>query len=683
MKVTTAQLGLHYLPALSLAEALGRSESAVARQIARGQLQMTNRGRVVPYLPAGGGAGVYFYAESVDSVYTNENAYWFRRGQGATMAAAPSGPGGLFTASFPHTVHAEEDHQPLPVYFQEPEADFWGWEYLFAGYPGWDTQSFVVDAPDVAGGSDATLSVHLIGGSDTAAAADHHVTVSWNGVVVGQTSWDGITPHVFQVELPPGEVLEGANTLGLTATLGAGVSYSVVYLDSVDLTYQRRYRARHDELEFTAAAGATVTVSGFSSPDVILLDITAPESPALVTGHSVVAAGDGTYDVRFGVGGDQWEESRRYLAVTHLGTKALVDLAARPRRTQRQGAEYVLVAPEALAEAAGSLAEYRNGLGIRTTVVGLEDIYDEFNFGIESPLAIRDFLRDATSRWSTPPRYVTLVGRGTWDYKDFLGQGDNLVPTPLASTPWGLAASDVRLADLNGDDGRPEVALGRLPVVTSQELLDYVEKVRSHEGGASGPWQRRVLMAADNADDAGAFPADSDWVATFIPADHQVDKVYLGSVDPAAARQTILDVLNQGVALYNYVGHAGFDHLAQENIFSSASVAALTNADRLPVFLAMTCAVGNFAVPGAPSLSETLLLHQGGGAYAAWTPSGLSVNDVAVQLDAAFFKAVFVDGQKVIGDATVSSLRDLQVNDSMQFMRYLYNLLGEPVSQLP
>lgn len=683
VKVTTVELGLHYLPALSLAEALGRSESAVARQIARGRLQLTNRGRVVPYLPAEGGAGVYFYAESVDSIYTEENAYWIRLGRGTTMAATPSGPGELFTASFPHTVHVEEDHYPLPVYFQDPEADFWGWDYLFAGYPGWDTKSLVVTASDVAGGSDATLSVHLIGGTETTAPTDHHVTVSWNGVTVGEASWDGITPHTFEVALRSGEVLEGANTLGLTATLGAGVPYSFVYYDSVDLTYQRRYRALHDELEFTAPAGATVTVGGFSAPDVMLLDITAPESPAVVTGNSVVAAGDGTYEARFGVGGDQWEESRRYLAVTHLGTKAPVDLAARPGRTRRQTADYVLVAPDSLAEAAGSLAEYRNGLGIRTTVVGLEDIYDEFNFGIESPLAIRDFLRDATSRWSTPPRYVTLVGRGTWDYKDFLGQGDNLVPTPLASTPWGLAASDVRLADLTGDDGRPEIALGRLPVVTSQQLLDYVEKVQTHEGAASGPWQRRVLMVADDADDAGAFPADSDWVATLIPADHQVDKVYLGAVDPAAARQTILDVLNQGAVLYNYVGHAGSDHLAEESIFSSASVASLTNADRLPLFLAMTCAVGNFALPGGPSLSETLLLHEGGGAYAAWTPSGLSVNDVAVELDAAFFKAVFVDGQKVIGDATVSTLRNLQVDDSMQFMRYIYNLLGEPVSQLP
>jgi hypothetical protein len=363
-----------------------------------------------------------------------------------------------------------------------------------------------------------------------------------------------------------------------------------------------------------------------------------------------------------------------------------VDVAARAGSrlgNPRESAEYLLIAPDSLAQAAESLAQYRNALGIQTMVVGLEDIYDEFSFGIETPLAIRNFLRHATTRWATPPRYVTLVGRGTWDYKDFLGRGDNLIPTPLASTPWGLAASDVRLADLSGDDGRPEIALGRLPVVTSQELLDYVEKVQNHEGGASGPWQRTVLMAADDADSAGAFPADSDRVATFIPPDHRVEKAYLDPLDPDAARQSILDVLNQGAVLFNYIGHGGFDHLAQEVLFASASVPSLTNSDRLPVFIAMTCAVGNFAVPGTPSLSETLVLHEGRGAIAAWTPSGLSVNSVAVELDAAFFETVFVDGQKVIGDATVSSLAGLEVSDSMQFMRYIYNLLGEPVSQLP
>ncbi|MGD8895284.1 MAG: SdrD B-like domain-containing protein, partial [Acidobacteriota bacterium] len=231
VKVTTTEPGLHFLPALRLAEALGQPERALSLHISSGQLRLTSRGRVVPYLPATGGAGLYFYAEVIDSIYTDENAYWVEPRPGATMATVPAGPGGFYTPSFAHTEHVEQDLQPLPAFFQNPEADFWAWDYLFAGYPGWDTKGFVVSAPDVAAGSEATLTVRFVGGTDTENAADHRVTVSWNGVVVGQTSWGGITPHTFEVALQPGEVLEGANVLLLAATLGPGVPYSVVYFE--------------------------------------------------------------------------------------------------------------------------------------------------------------------------------------------------------------------------------------------------------------------------------------------------------------------------------------------------------------------------------------------------------------------------------------------------------------------
>ena len=315
-------------------------------------------------------------------------------------------------------------------------------------------------------------------------------------------------------------------------------------------------------------------------------------------------------------------------------------------------------------------------------VVGLEDIYDEFNAGIAEPAAIRTFLGHATSRWSTPPRHVALVGRGTWDYRNLRGFGDNLVPTLLVDSPDGLVASDVAYADLAGNDGIPEVAIGRLPVLTAQELLDYVAKIQAHESAASGEWQRRVLLTADNADAAGNFPADSESVAALLPTDYTAGRVHLDTTTAEAGRQAILQAVNDGVVAFNYIGHGGFDRLADENLFTSADVASLNNAGRLPVFLAMTCSVGDFAQPGYPSLGEAMLLRKEGGAFAVWAPSGLSQNSPAVLLDRSFFRGAFVDKEKVVGDLVVRGIRELDTPGS-QYMRYMYNLLGEPVSRLP
>ncbi len=340
------------------------------------------------------------------------------------------------------------------------------------------------------------------------------------------------------------------------------------------------------------------------------------------------------------------------------------------------------MAPESLKAAAATLAAYRDSHGMSTMVVGLEDVYDEFNAGIAEPGAIRTFLGYATSRWSTPPRYVTLVGRGTWDYKDRRGFGDNLVPTLLAPSPDGLVASDVAYADLVGNDGIPDVAIGRLPVLTAQELIDYVAKIQAHESAASGEWQKRVLLAADNADAAGNFPADSESVAALLPPEYTAGRVHLDTTPAGAGRLAILQGVNDGVVAFNYIGHGSLDRLADESLFLSADVASLTNAARLPVFLAMTCSVGDFAQPGYPSLGEAMLLRKDGGAFAVWAPSGLSQNTLAVQLDQSFFRGAFVDNEKVLGDLVVRGIRELDAPGS-RYMRFMYNLLGEPVSRLP
>jgi hypothetical protein len=136
---------------------------------------------------------------------------------------------------------------------------------------------------------------------------------------VGDVVWEGISFRDAEFPISAGDVLEGDNTVELKAVLEPGVPESIVFLDSVDLGYERLYRARADELTFTAPGFAGVEVAGFSSSDVLLFDVTTPDAPALVAGASLVPAGDGTYTLGFGVGRP---EGGRYLAVASSQAKA-------------------------------------------------------------------------------------------------------------------------------------------------------------------------------------------------------------------------------------------------------------------------------------------------------------------------------------------------------------------------
>src|SRR4029453_8080737 len=151
--------------------------------------------------------------------------------------------------------------------------------------------------------------------------------------------------------------------------------------------------------------------------------------------------------------------------------------------------------------------------------------------------AIKDFLAHAYQAWPGPaPRYVLLLGDASYDAKDFLKAGAwDLVPSPVVRTTYLWTASDLAYAATNGDDLLPDLAIGRLPARTADEVRVLVEKIAAFETAARGLGGRAVFVA-DGADAAGAFEADSDEVAT-LAAGREVEKIYLserGAFTPPA-----------------------------------------------------------------------------------------------------------------------------------------------------
>jgi hypothetical protein len=102
---------------------------------------------------------------------------------------------------------------------------------------------------------------------------------------------------------------------------------------------------------------------------------------------------------------------------------------------------------------------------------------------------------------------VLLAGHGTWDYKDAFGFGGNLIPPMMVSTPDGLAPSDVWFADVDPSGLAPEMAIGRLPVSTPEELTELIRKIQLREELAGTARPHPLVALADNPDVAGAFPA--------------------------------------------------------------------------------------------------------------------------------------------------------------------------------
>jgi hypothetical protein len=575
----------------------------------------------------------------------------------------------------------------------DPAQDYWAWDMIYSSPQYSDDQkSFTfflngkVDSQNY-----ATLQVHLVGGSNSGIGNDHHVVIRLNGQQIGEEeghSWGGLNPYTFSAAFSQSLLKEGENTIEVQGLLDEGIPFSMFLIDSFDLSYERFYEADGNKLFFQGDGNQNVRVEGdgnqnvrvrgFTSttPDILLFNITNPETPSLNT-SAIIDGSTRDYGISF----KPVSPEARYLAVAGDAVVKVVNAqVANPPSLRSTGnyADYLIIVPDELAFAAEPLCSYRSSRGMQCRIVAVDDIMNEFNFGLSSPEAIKQFLAYAYSYWIRAPKYVLLAGAGTWDYRDNKGEGGNLIPPAMVHTSYGLSTSDNYLADID-EDHVPEMAIGRLPVLTPQEMQNATAKIKAFETTSV----RRVILVADNPDDGGDFPVDSETIAGLVPSNYILEKVYLGEYPSTEqARTALLNYISAGPEFLNYIGHASYDMFAAEGLFTSDDIAPLANGTGLPIVTAMTCNAGEFAVPGYPAISQLMVLQNGGGAVAFWSATGLSDNEKAKILNWEFYNAVFNSNKKVLGDAVLEAFEKYKSSGSVPFMMDIYTILGDPALKL-
>ena len=666
---------LYHLSAFELASLFGRAPTEIWALLQDNALRLSSAGTEIAYHV--GEFGLYFYGRASESVYTRENVYWLEPGQGLAMQVVdgvrpPPAPPGQF---FPDTLHFEQNNYALTALFTEPESDFWLWDYLAPPWIAERVFELNVPAPAANSAAPAELTLHLKGATDAPAEPDHETSLRIGTNLLAQSEWDGKTNTSLSATFPHALLSAGINPVTVAGDLPDGAPFSVFYVDSFDLTYARRYEADADRLACVGAGHAVVTVAGFSDPSVLVLDLTDPNRPVLVHAATVDEAG-GAYRASFAPAAPD----TGYFLASANGVHAPASVTGIEDSVLREAgnrAHYLIVCPESLTDAAETLAEFRRAQQLEVLVVTVEEIYNAFNDGLVSPHAIRTFLQYTHANWELAPRFVLLAGNGTYDYRDNLGLGTCLLPPFMVRTPYGLHASDNRLADLDGD-GMPDLAIGRLPVLTPQELAGAVAKIVSYESG--GAWKQDVLLAADNPDMGGDFPLCSDAIAQHVPESYDLAKAYLPDRTVPEARAMTLAGLSNGCRLLNYLGHATRTRLAAEGLIEIDDLAGLANASNAPIVLGMSCTLGRFAVPGYDSLGSALAAKPNGGAVAVWAPVGLAWNAASAALDDALFEALFTAKRARFGEAVLDALQTRAPAGST--LVDMYSLLGDPALRL-
>lgn len=585
---------------------------------------------------------VVFYGEAMDGLYTRENVYWLRpEGAGHRMGTrlVPPDRSKRPASTFRQVLHFEEDATYFASMRTEDPNDRWLWGPAIQA-PATRDFTFNVQAPP--GEADDTMLVVRLYGrtADASVTPDHRVILQLNGVLFHNFSFDGIGAYLTEVEVPQGTLRFGANTLTIGLPGGSGAFADAVALDWFEVSYNARFRSDGSTLEFGSldTGQSTFALQGFHSPSVSLLDITDTRAPVLLLGAEIDGGDDSGYTLRFT---DPSDGARRYLAFT-------TDAVRGPTRIERNapssllssdhGADYVVVTHPDFSDALRPLLARRRSSGLRVEEVLIQDIYDEFSFGVFDPRAIRRFLQYAYDCWKAPvPTYVLLVGESSLDYRGAYGtEQRNFVPSvqvPVEmSGGLGAVTSDLWFANLDSDerDVLPEVLLGRLSVSTSKQTEDVVSKILLFDDVPPGAdWQRQVVMIADD-DGGGAFEPFSESLIDVMPSEVVANRIYAAR-RPADSdiSSDIRQAVHDGALVVNYVGHGNVDLWGPWRgggfIFDNGDIAKLGNGAKLPLLTASTCMNGWIDHPLKPvSMAELWLTHSGGGGIAAWSPSGFT-----------------------------------------------------------
>jgi hypothetical protein len=611
------------------------------------------------------GSSLYFVSEGASlNPHALEAVYELEEGvAGSLMPEASAAPSGEATGFYWQRLEREEN-----VHYQSSLLDVsdpWLWDFIFAT----QEKSVPFDARGLASVSEESrLELWLRGGTDLPGAPDHHVQVMINDTMVAEVEWNGKESKKLSAAFGAGILKEADNRLQILNVGDTGAAFSMILLDRFVVSYPRVLAAEEGRLEGSWSQSGTAEVAGIGD-GAHLLDVT--NEPVWLNGITQ--------------SGFRAEAGRSYLLVTPEAVlrpevKTLVPSTLKSTENQT---DYILVGPRDFLAAAQPLSDWRTEQGLAVMAVSVEEIYQEFGFGEARPEAVQDFIAYAFHQWSAPsPRYVVLLGDATLDPKDYLETGVvNRVVPQMVKTSYMWTVSDPSYVAVNGDDILPDLAIGRLPAESVDEVAVMVAKLLAYESGEAtmtGP----AVLVADNLDSAGDFEANAEDIASSLLAERGTTKIYLGELGAGASRSAITSAFDQGVSLVSYMGHGGIDLWAKEKIFTNTEIGSLAPQAQQPLVLTLNCLNGYFVFPHFNSLSEELIKAEGKGAIATFSPSGLSLDAPAHLFHKAVLEELVSGGHQRLGDAVLAAQQAYAYSGAFSELLSIYHLFGDPAMEL-
>jgi len=453
------------------------------------------------------------------------------------------------------------------------------------------------------GGPQATYKWNIASfNQDFSVTNDHRVKlflgdISAN-ILISDTTWDGIKDLKFSYTfdpsfLSPSPLYINVFPLSTGSSCGDNIYYNYVYLNyphTLNLENKSKFTMYFPN-DTTQLKSKLIFTNFNSSTPVWFYDfINKKRTSAVNTGNSYQVLSE-----NFG------NEKKCYITaeaniLNVVQLKPVTASAFFTNYSQQSNANYLIVTHKKLLSSANNYAAYRNTKGYTSLVADIDELYDQFAYGIrKNPMAIRKFAEFTATTFDSVPKHLFIIGKGRLSpyYKNDTNEYKAcLIPT------WGFYGADNLLtAKIAGSNGyAPKIALGRLAATTTQQVDDYLQKVHQYESTPKAMWMKNGLHFAGGTSlgEQNQFlyilnQYKSTYEDTLFGANITTFKKTSADPIQIAQSDSIKKLIEDGVSFMNFFGHAAgssFD-------VSPEPPSAYNNTGKYPIIMANSCNVGD------------------------------------------------------------------------------------------
>jgi len=325
------------------------------------------------------------------------------------------------------------------------------------------------------------------------------------------------------------------------------------------------------------------------------------------------------------------------------------------------------------------------GGGYTAKVYDIDQLIDQFAFGIKKhPASIKNFIQYALNNFSSPPRFVFLLGKAV-NYVDYRNNEAALDVTVKANLErldlvptFGVPASDNLFSCFptnSTPNTIPTVPIGRLSVISPDEVTLYLNKVKDYEAtqAMSSPliadkgWTKNVIHVI-GADDESLQSILAQIMGYY--KDVITDTLFGGNVTTFAKTSTnvgeqiksdqIKTLFDQGLSMILYFGHSSSSTLD----FNLDNPSEYNNPGKYPIFIALGCNAGNLytfnqqRLYTAETISERFVLAPDRGSIAFLATTSLGIVQYLDIFNTNNYRAIaFTKYGKTIGEIMQEAIR--------------------------